>query len=122
MGCALDYLIRQKAVVEQIVVITDEGENAEPMFHKVYARYQQLFDVSPNVVVINVDDAKDHGVRSRAFSTHLERAGIDFDAYKPDGDDYYGLPGLLQLLSRKSKLDLVYEIMDFPLKTRKAFR
>ena len=122
MGCALDYLLRQKASVEQIVVITDEGENAEPKFHKVFARYVQEMNITPNVVVINVDDTAKSSVRSRTFTQALARASIDHDVYKPDGDDYYGLPGLLPLLARKSKLDLVYEIMEFPLKKRKAFR
>lgn len=122
MGCALDYLLRKESYVEQIVVITDEGENARPMFSEVYKRYSEKMNVTPNVVVINVDDDTGWGGADKTFSNNLTRAGIEFDTYKPAGADYYGLPGLLPLLARKSKLDLVYEIMDEPLVTRKAFR
>lgn len=124
MGCALHLLLHNKVYVEQIVVISDEEENSHPMFADVYREYQKVMNVTPSVIVINVDDGGDTGSWrvSRDFSNNLKRAGIDFEFYKPAGNDYYGLPGLIPLLSQKSKLDLVYEIMDVPLKTRKAFK
>lgn len=117
MGCALDYLLRKKQYVEQIVLITDEGENARPFFKDVYKKYSEDMNVKPHVVIINVDSGGYQGFRSSLSSIDCE-----YDVYTPNGGDYYGLPGLIPLLSRKSKLDLVYEIMDYPLPKRRAFR
>ena len=117
IGCALDFMIRKGYYAEQIVVITDEGENQGPYFHQVYPKYQEKFKVSPHVTIIQIDTWG-----GSAFSRYLTQAKIDFDTYKPDGKDYYGLPGLLKLLSRKSTLDLVYEIMETPLVTRRPFK
>ena len=116
MGCALYYLLAKKQLVEQIVVVTDEGENASPMFTDVYAQYVKTMKVTPHVVVIHVGGGGDN-----TFSNNVKRAGIPLDIYTPAGDDYYGLPGLVTLLSRKSKLDLIMEIMDYPLARRRPF-
>ena len=117
MGCALNYLLVKKKVVESIVVITDEGENCNPSFSMVYDRYVKEFNVRPNVVIIHVGGYGDH-----TFSTNLKRAGIEYDTYTPAGNDYYALPGLIPLLAKTSKFDLVMEIMDTPLISRGAFR
>jgi hypothetical protein len=116
MGCALNYLMKKEKVVETIVVITDEGENANPMFSMVYELYAKQLGVRPNVVIIHV------GPADNTFSSNLKRAGIEYDMYTPAGNDYYALPGLIPLLAQKSKLDLVFEIMETPLITRGAFR
>jgi hypothetical protein len=116
IGSALYLLLRNKAYVEQIVVVTDEGENATPLFTTVYEQYCTEMKVKPHVVIIHV------GNPYSTFSENLKVAKIDFDMYKPEGDDYYGLPGVVQLLARKSKLDLVYEIMEEPLRKRGNFR
>jgi len=116
MGCALDYLMKKNKVVESIVVITDEGENSNPFFFRVYETYVQKFNVRPNVVIIHV------GYPENTFSQSLKKAGIEYDMYTPAGNDYYSLPGLIPLLAKTSKLDLVYEIMDTPLITRGDFR
>ena len=116
MACALRYLQAKKMVVEQLVFITDEGENCSPNFAAVYPEYCKAFNVKPHVVVIHV------GGPDNTFTTSLKRADIPFDLYNPKSKDNYSLPGLVTLLSRKSKLDLVMEIMDVPLPKRKAFR
>jgi hypothetical protein len=116
MGCALEYLLKKKQLVEQIVVVTDEGENAHPMFTEVFDRYKAEMGVVPHVVIIHV------GSMGTTFRDNLDAAKISYDLYTPTGNDYYGLPGLVTLLSRKSKLDLVMEIMDYPLAKRVPFR
>jgi len=115
MACALRYLHAKKMAVDQIVVITDEGENCNPTFAAVYPEYCKAFMVTPQVVVIHV------GGPDTTFSRSLKSAGIAYDLYTPNAKDNYSLPGLVTLLSRKSKLDLVMEIMDVPLAKRKAF-
>ncbi len=48
-----------------------------------------------------------------------QQARIDYDVYQFTGD-YYALPNLLPLLSRPTKLDLLLEIMAYPLPVRKT--
>lgn len=117
IGIALDYLLRNGRYVEQIVIITDEDENTNPMFASVYSKYAEKFKVVPHVVIIHIEDY----YSNKNLSNSLKRAQISFDTYSPTGGDYYGLPGLITLLSRKTNLDLLYEIMDTPLPVRKPF-
>jgi uncharacterized metal-binding protein len=116
MGCAVSLLIKKGIRVDTIVVITDEGENATPMFAPTYEEYAKRLNTRPNVVIIHVGPA-DH-----TFSSNLKSAGIEFDIYTPQGNDYYALPGLIPLLAKTNKLDLVLEVMDTPLLTRKDFK
>ncbi len=116
MGSALKYLMEMNKIVETIIVITDEGENANPLFSAVYSLYEKKFNVRPNVVIIHV------GPADNTFSNNLKRANIDFDMYTPAGSDYYALPGLIPLLAKTSKLDLVIEIMNTPLISRGDFK
>ena len=111
--------MRKNVRVEQIIVITDEDENGEPRFWEVFPKYVKLMGVTPNVVLIHV--ATQGGVNHTGFSDSLKAHGIAYDQYKPDTDDYYALPGLVTMLSRNSKIDLLYEIMDTPLPVRKDF-
>ena len=117
VGCALQYLAVKKISVEQVVVVTDEGENQSPYFHEEYPDYVKATGVSPHVVIIHVGGGDDH-----AFRNYLSAARISHDVYTPNAGDNYSLPGLATLLARKSKLELVMEIMDTPLLKRKPFR
>jgi hypothetical protein len=116
IGCALQALLRSKVYVDQIVIITDGGENATPYFHDVYKKYVEEMGIQPSVIIIRV------GSWYEQFYIRLVRLGIDTELYTPDANDYYGLPGLIPLLSRKSKLDLLMEIMETPLVRRKAYK
>ena len=119
MGVALDFLIRKNYSVEQILVITDEGEGHTPKFVNVLPKYVKKFKTTPNITIIYIPSS--WGGVSKEFSRSLKQANIPFDYYAPEGNDYYGLPGLIPLLAQTSKLDLLYEIMDTPLPVRKPF-
>jgi len=121
IGCALDYLLRKESYMEQIVVITDERENTAPYFVDVYARYKEKMKVTPHVVIISLPP-NSVSIGDTVLHESLSKAKITYDIYKPANSDYYGLPGLVTLLSRKTKLDLVYEILDYPLLKRREFR
>jgi hypothetical protein len=105
-------LRRKKLYVEQIIVVTDEEENTAPLFVETLKKYCEEVKVDPNVCF----------VRTPGAGTQLEdqcrAAGIMADAFQFTGD-YYALPNLVPLLSRPSKLDLLMEIMDYPLPKRK---
>jgi len=111
-GVPLDFMTRKKQYVEQIIVVTDEGENAAPFFVEALTKYRAALKADPTVCF----------VRTPGASTQLEeqcrKAGILCDAFQFTGD-YYSLPNLVPMLSRPSKLELLMEIMDYPLPQRK---
>lgn len=114
-GVGLEYLIRQKSKVEQIILITDEGENRPPYFWQTYNRYKDALCTDyPNVCIVKV--------RTPDTSNKLEREaaqlGFGCDVWEFSGD-YYSLPNLLKFLQKPSKLDLLMEIMTWPLPQRK---
>lgn len=111
-GVPLDFMMRKKQYVEQIIVVTDEGENTAPLFVDALTKYREAVKADPTVCF----------VRTPGAGTQLEeqcrKAGIMCDAFQFTGD-YYSLPNLVPLLSRPSKLELLMEIMDYPLPQRK---
>jgi len=112
-GVAIAKMIRDKRRVEQIIVVTDGGENEPPFFVDAFKQYRTALGVEPNICFVKVDGAQ--------YSEHIEmeckRQGIVFDSFRFSGD-YYALPNLLPLVSKPSKLDLLEEIMNWPLPKR----
>jgi hypothetical protein len=111
-GVAVEMMRRQGQVVEQIVMVTDEGENVPPYFVAALKRYREELGADPHVVFV-----KTQGAVNR-LELYCREARIAFDAYQFTGD-YYALPNLLPLLTRPSRLDLLIDIMAYPLPERK---
>ena len=111
-GVPLELMTRKRQYVEQIIVVTDEGENTAPLFVDALTKYRETVKADPNVCF----------VRTPGAVTQLEdqcrQKGVLCDAFQFTGD-YYALPNLVPLLSRPSKLELLMEIMDYPLPQRK---
>lgn len=124
-SAVLDYLIRKENYsIEQFVFVTDERETEWPTFANTYKSYVEKSGNRPHVIVVHVDDPsheRRYG-RNTRFSDSLRQAEIEYDIYNPENMDYYSLPGLIQMLARKSKLDLVYEVMDTELPVRKPYK
>lgn len=112
-GVALEVMARKQQYVEQIVMISDQEENSNPLFVPTLQKYMREVNTDPNVCFVETPRG----------STYLERqmkeAGLAYDAFRFQGD-YYSLPNLVPMLSRPSKLDLLMEIMDYPLPVRKT--
>ena len=112
IGVGLEWLRRQRIEAEQVVIVTDEGENTAPYFANVYEAYRQDLGVAPDVLIVRI---------GRYASGQLERqlraARVAVETYTFQGD-YYALPNLVPLLSRASRLDLLFEIMALPLPRR----
>ena len=126
IGAGVDYLQRMKYYVEQIILITDEGENRSPRIGDAIKAYKNAMNITPKVVVLKVEASG--GIQNDRqwiidFRKSLTDAVGDYSTYEIPDDDkgYYALPGLIPLLSQKSKLDLLYEIMEFPLPVREPF-
>ncbi|MBN1657439.1 MAG: hypothetical protein JXA93_03510 [Anaerolineae bacterium] len=111
-GVAVEMMRRNGQVVEQIIMVTDEGENESPRFVDALQHYRKELGADPHVVFV-----KTQGAANR-LEGDCRRADIAYDAYDFAGD-YYALPNLLPLLTRPSKLDLLLDIMAYPLPRRK---
>jgi hypothetical protein len=112
VGAAVEFLRRKRQYVEQLVVITDEEENTAPFFLDALQKYRQEAKAEPAVCFVRTPNA------TTKLEQQCQRAGIAADAFQ-FGGDYYALPNLVPLLTRPSKLELLMEILEYPLPARK---
>lgn len=112
-GVALEYMIKAKESAENIILITDEGENQSPNFVPTFKKYREAMKVDPTVCIVKVQGS------SNLLEQQAQRDNITVDAWQFSGD-YYSLPNLIPYLTKPSKLDLLMEIMTYPLPQRKA--
>lgn len=112
-GVGIERMRQKRQYVEQIILVTDEGENSPPCFVTTLQKYRQELNADPNVCL----------VRTRGGSDMLERqmkqANLPADVFQFSGD-YYALPNLIPMLCQSSRLELLMEIMEYPLPKRKA--
>ena len=111
IGVALAKMASDKIYAEQIVLVTDEGENATPYFRDAWTSYTQQMKVAPSVIIVQV------GGQNPLFLSGLQERGIEVLRYRFQGD-YYSLPNILPLLAMPSKAELVDTIMQYPLPQR----
>lgn len=111
IGVGLDILRRKKVAVEQVVIVTDEGENTAPYFTDVLQAYQRELNVAVDVTIVKV------GYASSFLEQRLRAVQAPFETFAFAGD-YYALPNLVPLLIRPSRLDLLMEILATPLPVR----
>jgi len=112
-GVALMYLQRKKQYVEQIIMITDEQQNTPPPFITALREYREALSADPAVVIVRTPGGSDY------VEQECRQGGVQVDVFHFTGD-YYSLPNLVPMLSRPSKLELLMEIMDYPLPKRKT--
>jgi hypothetical protein len=112
-GVAFDAMTRKRQYVEQIIMITDEEENTAPNFVDALKKYREALPADPNVCFVRTPNARDE------LEKKCRAAGLACDAFQFTGD-YYALPNLVSLVSRPSKLELLMEILEYPLPVRKA--
>lgn len=115
-GSGVAALLRNKQYVEQIILITDEGDNTSPPLLGTLEKYAQQMSVRPNVVMIHPNQRF-----VTSLSERLTRNDFDVEQYNFTSDaDYYSLPNLIPYLTRPSKLDLLMEIMQYELPLRQG--
>ncbi len=113
MGSCLAAMIRSNIDVEQIILITDEGDNGTPKFSVVLKQYEKKFGHMPNIVIVRCGTYASDATERRCKSVEAT-----VDVLEVADIDKISLPNLLQLLSRKSLFDLVQDILELPLPTR----
>ena len=111
-GAGVEFLRRKGQYVEQILLVTDEQENASPYFVDALQKYRQDMKADPTVCIVRTPGATDY------LEKRCRQAGLAVDAFQFDGD-YYALPNLVPLLTRPSRLELLMEILEYPLPARK---
>jgi hypothetical protein len=111
-GVGVEMLRRKKQRVEQIIVITDEEENEPPRFVESLQRYRQEVQPDAAVCIVRTPDA------STRLEDQCRAAGIKVQTFQFTGD-YYSLPNLVPLLAPPTELDLLMEILEYPLPERK---
>ncbi len=112
-GVAVEMMRRQKQSVEQIVMVTDQEENTQPYLVNALKAYETDFGLIPSVMIVNV------GGNSGYLQKALETANMQVDTFIFSGD-YYSLPSILPLLSGGTRLDLLMEIMSYPIPAKKV--
>ena len=113
IGAPLAKMLKDRVYAEQIVLVTDEGENTTPFFRNAWREYMQEMHVAPTVFIVKVGGAYP------PFEKGLQESGIEVTAYDFKGD-YYSLPNVLPLLAMPSKAELVDIIMNYELPKRPA--
>ncbi len=111
IGAPVEAMRLKKQMVEQFIIVTDEGDNTAPLFHDAFEAYRRELNVAPNILIVKVGSAStfvEHNLRNRQ---------VQVDTFTFAGD-YYSLPNLIPMLSRPSRLELLLEIMDTPLPER----
>ena len=111
IGVALSKMTKERIYVEQIVLVTDEGENTAPFFRDAWTEYAKELQVAPSVIIVKV------GGPHLPFERGLQERGIEMMAYEFRGD-VYSLPNVLPLLAMPSKAELVDLIMSYELPRR----
>ena len=112
-GCAVEVMRMKRQYVEQFILVTDEGENTGPLFVPALNKYRAELKAEPNVCIVRTPGG------TSGLETQCKAAGVACDVLAFNGD-YYSLPNLIPLLSRPSKLELLMEIMDYPLPERRV--
>lgn len=112
-GSAVELLRRNRNYIEQMIIVTDGGENSPPFFTSALKTYREELKTDPNICFVKVpgEEQSDHVERD------LKNEGILVDSFAFTGD-YYTLPNLLPLVSKPSRLELLEEIMSWPLPVR----
>lgn len=113
IGAPLAKMIRDNIYVEQLLIVTDEGENTAPYLADAWVEYCEKMHAAPAVIVVQVGGSYD------PFGQRLQAKGIEVTRYRFSGD-YYSIPNMLPLLAMPSKAELVELIMDYSLPERPA--
>lgn len=110
-GIALEAMRRKKLLVEQVVMITDQGENAHPSFATALKDYAESMNLMPSVIIVNV------GSFSNTVERSLKSMDVEVDTFTFKGD-YYSLPNLIPMLCSGTRLELLMDIMNYELPRR----
>lgn len=110
IGCGLDRMLREKAEIDGIALISDGGENSAPYFPDVYKKYCEFIGKDVPVYFYNCVGDRDN------LSERMNRDGHQMQAFdlRTGKVDYYAIPNMVQTM-RSNPYSLVDEILAVPL-------
>jgi len=111
-GVSLDMMMRANQYVEQIIIVTDQEENTPPLLLPTLRSYESKNGVIPDVIFVGVGASY-----APVLYNRLNSEGLMAENYVFTGD-YYSLPSLIPMISGGTRLDLLSEIMSFPVPER----
>jgi hypothetical protein len=111
-GAPVEVMRKKKQRVEQIVIVTDQGDNTRPLMQQAMAEYMEELNLAPTVLIVNV------GSHCNTVEQALLKINVEVNTFTFSGD-YYSLPTLLPLLSGGTRLELLTDILNYPLPERK---
>jgi len=117
MLAGLSCALKAGFTPEQIVVLTDGGENRP--YNRVGAFADGLSKLGaemPSVVVIGVPDA--NGQYHYAFAHSIRNIGAHVDEFVTDGNDYYVLDQVAAVLGGPPAVSIVERIMEVEMPRR----
>jgi hypothetical protein len=115
-------MILENVTVDQILLLTDEGENTRGAFAREVVKYREKFGFAPNIVIVRLGKENGHPYPCVDYIEKSCKAeGLDVDVLRCEDVDKIALPNVLQLLSRKSIFELVQEILALPLPTKQEW-
>ncbi len=111
-GVALDWMRRKGQRVEQIVMVTDEGENCRAAAsRKPTPATRTILKVRPSVILVKIGQA------TNLLEQDCEELGVAPNVFEFRGD-YYALPNIIPLLTYPSLSEMVMEVLAYPLPER----
>lgn len=113
-GCPFVAMTKNQQKVDQVIIVTDGGDNSYPLFHVAYKDYVRFNGSEPSVCVVKIPSSE-----SDSLTKACQEAKINVDTYKVE-NDYVSLPAILPFLSSSTKLDLIMEILETELPSRKV--
>jgi len=113
-GAGVEMMRRKQQFVEQIIMVTDQGENQNPRLVPSLQAYSNDMHFTPHIIIVNVGAGKDN-----TLERALDQAGMSCDTFTFSGD-YYSLPSLLPMIAGGDRTQLLLEIMSVPLPERKS--
>lgn len=119
-GHVVRDMIAKNIEVDEIIVVTDEGENAGAYsFSSTILSYEKKFGFRPFVAIVRV--ASPFGMIN-TMTKSCEAAGIEVDAIDCSKIDQISMPNLVNRLARQSMFDLVQEIWKRDLPTKEEWK
>ncbi len=111
VGAGIAALRMKKQRVEQIIIVTDEGEYHSPSCDRAYLDYVRAMGTSPDITIVRVGRACD------AVQKKLRNVGASVDTIDFNGD-YYSISNLIPMLTKGSQFELLMDIMEYKLPVR----
>ena len=91
----------------------ENGSRTKPSFVQGLLEYRKEMKVDPAVTIVRTPNGADF------VEKQCHARNVEVNVFRFTGD-YYALPNLVPLLARPSKLDLLMDIMEYPLPQRQV--